>query len=230
MEEMNLQKATTQAWDGINSQHGYDRFPNEMLIMHTLSNIPRPTPGMKALDIGFGSIHNLGMLKSIGYDIYGIEASEVALNDAHKLAAERKLDVELRLFDTDMLLPYENGSFNLVVSMGAIHHNLNVELVKNEIKRVLKPGGHFFLSYWSPDIDELAYCKILQARPGSDYAFIAETVDPESTLYPSVRVVYPHAGLLKRDYSTHFKNVDVRQTCYNICGNKVGFYYVFGVS
>lgn len=222
------QREITDVWDRINTRYGYDRFPNEMLVMHVFARLPQPSPKARALDVGFGSIHNLTMVGQRGYNLYGVEASVQALNDARKMAEERRLACDLRLFPDDFCLPFDAKFFDFVYSMGAIHHNLDIGRVKDEISRVLVPGGHMFLSFWSPDIDELGKVRIRHIRPGSDYCFVAETEDLESTLYPSARVVYPHADLIKKDFSTHFVDLDVRRTKYDICGNLVGFYYLSG--
>jgi SAM-dependent methyltransferase len=42
-------------------------------------------------------------------------------------------------------LPFDDASFDLVTSLGALHHVANVSRVMSELARVLRPGGHLLL-------------------------------------------------------------------------------------
>jgi SAM-dependent methyltransferase len=53
--------------------------------------------------------------------------------------------VEYRRPQPSGRLPAEDGEFDLITCLGALHHVPNVTVVVNELARVLKPGGHALL-------------------------------------------------------------------------------------
>jgi ubiquinone/menaquinone biosynthesis C-methylase UbiE len=63
---------------------------------------------------------------------------QVALRNAEKLG----LDVDGRVADAERI-PYDDGTFDLVVGHAVLHHIPDVELALREVLRVLKPGGRF---------------------------------------------------------------------------------------
>lgn len=59
-------------------------------------------------------------------------------------------------------LPFEDGTFDLVVSRQCFHYVKNLHAVCTEIKRVLKPGGVFILAQIVPyDITTQPYWEVL---------------------------------------------------------------------
>ena len=66
---------------------------------------------------------------------------EVAQRNARSLGFE----VEGRVADAERL-PYDDGSFDLVIGHAVLHHIPDVEQAFREILRVLKPGGRFVLA------------------------------------------------------------------------------------
>jgi ubiquinone/menaquinone biosynthesis C-methylase UbiE len=63
---------------------------------------------------------------------------QAALRNAEGLG----LDVDGRVADAERI-PYEDGTFDLVVGHAVLHHVPDVELALREVLRVLKPGGRF---------------------------------------------------------------------------------------
>ena len=63
---------------------------------------------------------------------------EVARRNAHNLG----FDIEGRVADAERI-PYDDGTFDLVVGHAVLHHIPDVEQAFREVLRVLKPGGQF---------------------------------------------------------------------------------------
>jgi ubiquinone/menaquinone biosynthesis C-methylase UbiE len=108
----------------------------------------RPSKGMSILDVGCGTGSHLELYQRYKCDLYGIDLSPSMLG----IARERLGDAaQLDLGDaTDM--PYEDGKFDLVISMLSLHE-MSPETrsgVLNETKRVLKPDGRILLIDFHP--------------------------------------------------------------------------------
>ncbi|NLI16828.1 MAG: class I SAM-dependent methyltransferase [candidate division Zixibacteria bacterium] len=92
-------------------------------------------PGLKVLDLGFGdgclSRFLLRRNKEvISIDIAGKAWRFLHCSDPHSLPIKGCGEV----------LPFKNGSFDIVTSLVALHH-LNIDMALGEIKRVLKDDG-----------------------------------------------------------------------------------------
>lgn len=99
------------------------------------------------LDAGCGAGHTAlafavgGAASVVAYDL-----TASMLTQVERLAAERGItNVTTKLGDVEKL-PFEDASFDLVVSRYSAHHWPNPEAALREFSRVLKPGGRFILS------------------------------------------------------------------------------------
>jgi ubiquinone/menaquinone biosynthesis C-methylase UbiE len=84
----------------------------------------------------------MGALK--GYtEIVGIDISERAIETAQSTVGQKR--VRFLAMDAEQL-DFEDGSFDTVSISASLHHLSNAQRVLEEMKRVLKPGGHFILA------------------------------------------------------------------------------------
>jgi ubiquinone/menaquinone biosynthesis C-methylase UbiE len=74
--------------------------------------------------------------------LVGIDVDRRLLEVAHERARESGVRVELQCADV-RALPFESGSFDLVVDFGTCYHIGELARALREIVRVLKPGGRF---------------------------------------------------------------------------------------
>jgi len=101
------------------------------------------------LDVGTGTgLLAIELAKNIpDVEVIGLDLSDVALDVArtnlHELVQPSRVSLE-RGDAEDM--PFEDGTFNLVVSSNTLHLITNPVRMFNEIHRVLKPEGRFFIS------------------------------------------------------------------------------------
>jgi len=54
--------------------------------------------------------------------------------------------VSFDLDDPDTNFPFSNGTFDAVISLATVEHIINLDNHMNEIRRILKDDGHFYLS------------------------------------------------------------------------------------
>ena len=118
---------------------GYDHRRWWGFLLYTfsipLAHYPNNKMGKKILDIGCGSGNYLAEVEKIGWDVYGIDPSDVAVN----VAKGRGLK---NIYKGDAIkLPFEDNFFDVISIFHVFEHVPNPQEVLNETKRVLKPGG-----------------------------------------------------------------------------------------
>ena len=137
------QQAATYDKD-IKGQHARSLYP---ALLEKLSHIPFQS----ALDLGCGTGEMLKLIlqKDPHKELYGIDISEEML-----AVAKSKLPEQVQLFLGDSeLLPFSDGSFDVVYCNDSFHHYPAPQNVLREVRRVLKPGGTFLIGdCWQPFI------------------------------------------------------------------------------
>ena len=121
----------------------------------------KPQPGMKILDIGCGT-GNLSLeLAKLGAEVTGVDISEAMLVKAREKAAKENLCINFCCADANNL-PFEDETFDAVVSLSALEFASDLKKTLLEIYRVLKPGGRMVIgligggSAWSMYYEEKA--------------------------------------------------------------------------
>lgn len=108
--------------------------------------------GMEILEIGAGNgalwSQNLDNLPE-GVDVILSDISEGILADAHKEIGENK-QFTYRTFNAEKI-PFEDNTFDLVIANHMLFYCDDIPKVLSEVRRVLKPGGHFACSTYSKD-------------------------------------------------------------------------------
>jgi SAM-dependent methyltransferase len=107
------------------------------------------------LDLGNGQLRpQYSLLKAAGYRVYGIDLAnrpERSLTSVAYLFARAlyrwKLNLPIAVVDRTLVcaeasdLPFPDDAFELVTSVAAFEHFLDVPAVVTELRRVLRPGG-----------------------------------------------------------------------------------------
>jgi SAM-dependent methyltransferase len=88
------------------------------------------------LDLGCNNGYGTAKLAETAERVVGVDVSPAAIADAHR----RFPDLDYRVVD-GMQLPFDNETFDLVVSMQVIEHIVDQATYLGEIVRVLKRGG-----------------------------------------------------------------------------------------
>ena len=114
--------------------------------------------GGRALDLGCGMGEFLQVLEERGLAAFGVEGNA----DQARAIRERGLGVGLA--DLEAPLPFSDATFDLVTCLEVIEHVAQADGLMEEIRRVLKPGGHLVLS--TPNFAFLNYrIRYLIGRP-----------------------------------------------------------------
>ncbi len=104
--------------------------------------------GMSILDIGCGTGRLYQLFKKFqGIDYVGLDQSE------GQIAVAKKDFPDATHVVAEMTeLPFEDERFDMIYCIATFHHLPNEELrikALNEMKRVLKPGGHIIMTNWN---------------------------------------------------------------------------------
>jgi len=99
----------------------------------------------RLLDWGCGYGHMSYLLRRRGFEVTGLTVpDENNLSESwNLLTREHGLDVTIA--EDDVALPFEDGTFDAVLSCGVLEHVPNEAESVREIARVLRPGGYFFI-------------------------------------------------------------------------------------
>jgi ubiquinone/menaquinone biosynthesis C-methylase UbiE len=128
-------------WDKKERRH---RLSAE-LCRYRFLGLENAMPGAKLLEIGCGT-GNRTMLaaKHFGVEEFtGFDQSRESLKVAKQVAREENFEKQFNAVEGDLFnLPFEDNSFDVVVSWGVLHHTSNPFLGFKEATRVLKPGGY----------------------------------------------------------------------------------------
>lgn len=109
----------------------------------------RFTKSMKILDAGCGEGRNAVYFINQGYQIFGIDPNETAIQYCRFRAKSLNPDFDIHRFRVGKLeeIPFHAGAFDAVICSAVLHFADNVDnfwKMVLEISRVLKPGGIFW--------------------------------------------------------------------------------------
>ncbi len=102
-----------------------------------------PREGMSVLDVGCGTGTHLALYQEAGCQVFGLDTSPAMMEVARQKLGDR---ADLRLGDASQM-PYEEGQFDLVIMMLALHEMpASVRAaVLDEIRRTMKKDGRLLL-------------------------------------------------------------------------------------
>lgn len=125
------------------------RYPNEPLIQFLAEyyfSIPKKRRGdTRILEVGCGSGANLWMIAQEGFDAYGMDISEAALELCAEVLQNYSVHAKLSA-GTMQKMDFMDSFFDAVVDVLSVEH-VDLEghrAVYREIFRCLKKGGRFF--------------------------------------------------------------------------------------
>ncbi len=120
-------------------------------------------PGRQVLEVGCGRGSLSAYFADAGWDCTLLDISPAAIEVAKQAFGAHGLKARFDVNDC-LALPYPEGSFDLVFSIGLLEHFQDVERVVAEQVRALVPGG-LFIGYIVPHLPE---------NVQKDYAWICD--------------------------------------------------------
>jgi ubiquinone/menaquinone biosynthesis C-methylase UbiE len=107
-------------------------------------------PDARVLDVATGTGHAALAAARRSADVVGIDYVPALLDIARRRAAAEDLDIEFREADAEAL-PYDDGSFDFVLSAIGVMFSADHQQAARELARVCRSGGQIGLASWTPE-------------------------------------------------------------------------------
>lgn len=101
----------------------------------------------RVLDVGCGNGYVLSRYAKEGAEVYGIDVTQTGIELCRRRFALNSLDGNFLVGSAEDL-PYPSNTFDVVCSMGVLHHTPDTERAVGEVFRVLKPGGRLIVMFY----------------------------------------------------------------------------------
>src|ERR1041385_8534936 len=106
-------------------------------------------PGMTVLDVACGTGNLAIPAARTGASVTGVDIAANSVEQARQNAKAEGLNAKFDEGDAEAL-PYDDASFDAVVTMFGAMFAPRPELVASELKRVCRPGGFIAMANWTP--------------------------------------------------------------------------------
>jgi len=107
-------------------------------------------PGMKVLDVACGAGTASIAAACAGADVTGIDIAQNLIDQAIANAKQAGVTARFEVGDAEDL-PFEDSSFDVVMTMFGAMFAPRPELTASELKRVCRSGGLIAMANWTPD-------------------------------------------------------------------------------
>lgn len=158
------------------------------------------------IDVGCGNGRNLVYLaETYGLHGWGCDSSGAAIKEAKRLATGLQLQFETRSMAGN--LPQADNSQMLALDMMSSHFLKKDarEQLRNEIYRVLKPGGYFFMKTFLKD-DDLHTARLIKEKPGDEpSSYIHPVIGVQEFVYGQEELIafLSEKFIIHKTYSSH---------------------------
>ena len=146
-------------WDGRSSSYDEIKYNSQDEVRHfwkeILKDAIRTDESLKILDVGTGTGFLALLFAEMGHSVTGMDISRGMLEKARYNTGKLKLTMDLMHCDAENL-PFEDGTFDLVINRHLLWTIPNPKVAINEWSRAVRSGGKIMLidGMWhDPTID-----------------------------------------------------------------------------
>jgi len=140
-----LKAVQREAWSVFAPLEAVTTIPAAELIRHS-----RLLPQQSVLDVGCGTGVVALTAARLGARASGLDLAPALIEHAKQNAALADVEIDFREGDAEAM-PYDNASFDVVLSQFGHMFTPRPEVAIAEMLRVLKPGGTIAFSTWPPE-------------------------------------------------------------------------------
>lgn len=138
-QEQNFWKATAEGYDAWIAKDFQDQYEVNWNILTRYMD-----PSLRVLDVGCGPGSLSIRLSRQCHEVWGVDMTPEMIEIAEKKLASEPANAYFQQADA-CALPFENHSFDTVMSVNALQTMYQPEMALMEMHRVLKPGGELLL-------------------------------------------------------------------------------------
>jgi SAM-dependent methyltransferase len=137
----------TDQWERIFKRDGHV-FPEPAPLVMRFADLLKERGAKSILDIGCGTGRHVIHMAQKGLNVTALDNAPTALKLSQEWLKEIQLNASLILSDMRRPLPFENESFDAVLSTQVIHHAILASVIgtAGEIQRILHRGGYALIS------------------------------------------------------------------------------------
>ncbi|MDX1488291.1 MAG: class I SAM-dependent methyltransferase [Acidiferrobacterales bacterium] len=158
------------------------------------------TPGQRLLDVACGSGQSALPAARLGLKVTGIDIAHNLIDGANQRARDEGLDARFDQGDAESL-PFEDASFDTLISMIGAMFAPRPDRVASEFARVLRPGGTLYMCNWTP-----------RSMPAQMFKAVAKRVPPPpGAISP---MLWGDESIVSQRLSEHFTEVKFRRKLY----------------
>lgn len=152
MSEQTIQQHNLKAaavWNSGGAQ--YDKISQTIAdaIEHCVIRL-NPQPQERILDVATGTGWAARRIAARGAQVIGVDIGADLIEAAKACAAAEQLKIDFQVGDAEAL-PFENKTFDAVISTFGVMFVSKPEAVAVELSRICKPGGRIALTTWPAD-------------------------------------------------------------------------------
>ena len=156
--------------------------------------------GHNVLDVGCGSGQTAIPAAQAGANVSGIDIASNLIEAARERAALEGVNVQFEEGDAEKI-PYDDDSFDTVISMIGAMFAPNPDNVVSEFARVCRSGGNLHMANWTP-----------QSMPGQMFKIVGSYVTPPAGVVPPV--LWGDEETMYQRLSDHFSNIKLTRKYY----------------
>jgi ubiquinone/menaquinone biosynthesis C-methylase UbiE len=157
-------------------------------------------PGQRLLDIGCGAGQSAIPAARCGLKVTGVDIAENLIQHARARAEAEGLEASFDVGDAEDL-PYEDKSFDVVISMIGAMFAPRPDRVAAELARVVKPGGKLHMANWTP-----------YGMPAQMFKCVANFVPPPPGSIPPV--LWGDEDTVQERLGEHFSDIQMARKNY----------------
>jgi SAM-dependent methyltransferase len=173
--------------------------------------------GKRVLDAGCGGGHMLGYIKDVITEGVGVD-----LNTARLVRRRFRERPQIRIYDGDAATWHAEDGFDIVYSIGVVHHTRDPEITAHNLMRLVKPGGKLVI--WVYGHEGNFWTRLLVEAPKALYSWLPRRLlwwaagVLTAVLYPVVYTIYklPITGLPFYDYFRSWRRLSFIRNCTNV--------------
>ncbi|HUQ87282.1 MAG TPA: class I SAM-dependent methyltransferase [Vicinamibacterales bacterium] len=121
-----------------------------------------PRRGEKVLDLATGTGWTSRVVARRGAKVTGVDIAAGLLEAAERQAAAENLEIHYQPGDAESL-PFEDASFDAIVSTCGVMFASRPEAAAKELARVCRPGGRIALTTWTSDGNLFKMFQVMKA-------------------------------------------------------------------